>query len=73
MLGLKEYEFEELVEEILPKMQVLNKFGVKMDFTMDNEHRQLIGNREQLFLALFWMRKYQTMQEMALLFDLAPV
>ena len=73
MLSLKEYEFEELVEEILPKMQVLNKFGVKMDFPMDNEHSKLIGNREQLFFALFWMRKYQTMREMALLFDLAPV
>ena len=72
MLGLTRSEFEELVVEILPKFRVLNKNGMPMTEDVSNEAKQLIGNREQLFIALFWMRKYQTMNEMGLLFDLLP-
>ena len=72
MLGMTQDEFEELVAEILPKIRVLNKNGMLTTGDISNEAKQLIGNREQLFVALFWMRKYQTMNEMALLFDLLP-
>ena len=44
MLGLKKYEFEQLVD-ILPKFKALNKSGMKMGFSVNNEAKQLIGNR----------------------------
>ena len=72
MLGMTKDEFEELVAELLPKFRVLNKHGMPKTGDIVSEAKQLIGNREQLFIALFWMRKYQTMNEMGLLFDLLP-
>ena len=72
MLGLTKTEFEALTVELLPKIRVLNKNGQLRQSPLDWTEKQLLGDRQQLFIALLWMRRYMSIKEQRMLFDLTP-